>query len=92
MVADRVPIHPFLRQAFGAEARELALGGGEDYELLFTCPPPLMETAMKSLDVTVLGEMIEGEGVLVVDMEGRPLPLRKTGWEHFAPGNIKPQP
>jgi len=92
VVADSVPVHPLLRQAFGAEARELALGGGEDYELLFTCPPALMETAIKSLGVTVLGEMIEGQGVAVVDMEGRPLPMTKAGWEHFAPGNSKPQP
>ncbi len=92
VVADRVPIHPLLHQAFGAEARELALGGGEDYELLFTCPPPLMEKVRESLDITVLGEMIEGEMVEVVDREGRPLPLRKAGWEHFAPGNNKPQP
>jgi thiamine-monophosphate kinase len=92
VAADRVPVHPLLRQAFGAEARELALGGGEDYELLFTCPCRLMEKVRESLNITVLGEMIEGEGVEVVDREGRPLPLRKAGWEHFAPGNNKPQP
>jgi len=92
VVAERAPIHPLLRQAFGAESLALALGGGEDYELLFTCPPPLMGKVRESLEITVLGEMIEGETVNVVDGKGRPLHLRKAGWEHFAAGNSKPQP
>jgi thiamine-monophosphate kinase len=92
VVAERVPIHPLLRQAFGAEALALALGGGEDYELLFTCPPSLMERVRESLDITVLGEMTGGETVEVADSKGRSLPLGKAGWEHFAPGNSKPQP
>ena len=33
---DRVPIHPAAKANFGDRSRELALSGGEDYELLFT--------------------------------------------------------
>ena len=34
--AGRLPLHPAVKANFGGRARELALGGGEDYELLFT--------------------------------------------------------
>jgi len=40
---DTVPIDPILEPLFGSrEARRLALTGGEDFELLFTVPPPAL--------------------------------------------------
>lgn len=84
--ATRVPIDPAARTAFGGRALELALGGGEDYELLFTAPSTVMDrlAAAMPCPITVIGETTAGEGrVAVLDEEGNELALGSTGWEHF---------
>lgn len=91
--ADRLPLSPALGASFGPRATELALSGGEDYELLFTAPGPLMEAAQAALGecgcpATVIGEMVDDEnaGVTVLDQSGDELRLQKHGWDHFAAG------
>jgi len=89
--AERVPIHPALREADPARALEWALTGGEDYELLFTAPPALMERALQAVpSACVIGRVVEGPpgAVTVYDPTGRPLPLERRGWDHLreAPG------
>ncbi|TET66744.1 MAG: thiamine-phosphate kinase [Dehalococcoidia bacterium] len=84
---DRVPISPAVKANFGARALELALSGGEDYELLFTASAEVIDRVKEaaSCPVTVVGEIIAdkiGE-VTLVDTNGNPFQLRKTGWEHF---------
>jgi len=87
---DHVPVHPTVRAGFGGRALELALSGGEDYELLFTAGADVIakvkETA--SYPVTVIGEMVAGETgkITLVDASGNPFKLDETGWEHFAAG------
>ncbi len=83
--ADRVPVEPLVKAAFGDKALELALTGGEDYELLFTASSVVIDKVKKaaSCPVTVIGEIIAGKGVTVVDRQGNPLDMGKTGWEHF---------
>ncbi len=85
---DRVPIHPVVKANFGDRSRELALSGGEDYELLFTASGEVINRVKRtaSCPITVIGEITAdniGE-VTVVDNEGSPLILRKRGWEHFS--------
>ena len=84
---ERVPIAPAVKANFGARALELALSGGEDYELLFTAGSEIIEQvkASTSCPITVIGEIIaDGENeVNLVDGHGRPVRLTKTGWEHF---------
>lgn len=64
-----------------------ALTGGEDFELLFTAPPEaalaLQDAA--ELPLTVVGEVVTGSGVTVVEDGGRPLVVQSGGWDHFAP-------
>ncbi len=85
---DRVPIEPEVRAGFGDKSLELALAGGEDYELLFTGSPEVVAKVKKaaSYPITVIGEIVadRGGGVILVDRQGNPFHLHKTGWEHFA--------
>jgi thiamine-monophosphate kinase len=82
---ERVPVEPAVKTAFGEKALELALSGGEDYELLFTASSEIIERVKKaaSRPVTVIGEITEGKGVSLVDKQGKPFKLAKSGWEHF---------
>ena len=86
-----VPVHPMLRQVFPDHCLELALGGGEDYVLLFTGPAPVIEPIIPSLGEgsAVIGsiESVEdpshsGQVVLVSD-SGDEVPLTGRGWDHF---------
>ena len=84
--AEQAPADAFLREAYPEEWLDLALTGGEDYELLFTAPRRVMAAAAAALDVpvTVIGEIVEGEpGVTVLGADGRPRPMGAGGWEHF---------
>lgn len=81
----RLPIHPALSFLPTPQARELALFGGEDYELIFTAPEEKMKSLSGLLDFTVVGEVVRdhpGE-VVVLDEAGRPFIPDKKGWEHF---------
>ncbi len=84
-----VPVHPAVSANFGDRSLELALSGGEDYELLFTASAAVIDrvAAATSCPVTVIGEVTAGKGVTLVDSEGKPVKSKKTGWQHFAPEN-----
>jgi len=87
IVADKLPIHPIVKAKFKGDSTDLALSGGEDYELLFTAPADVITKAQKALScpVTVVGEVTKepSDKVAVVDSAGKPYRLRKAGWEHF---------
>ncbi len=64
------------------------LGGGDDYELLFTSPPgmaPKIAMAVEEAGVTVtcIGAMESGEEVKVKDAEGKPIRIDVAGYSHF---------
>jgi thiamine-monophosphate kinase len=85
-----VPIHPLMREAFGRESLDLALTGGEDYELLFTASERIMEDIKASFGadcpVTVIGEITAGAGVSLLGEDDRVYHLDKAGWDHFQKG------
>lgn len=89
--ADQLPISEATRlvaAAAGLDPLELALTGGEDYELLFTAPPTGWETQKRlprsGTPVTVVGEIVEAEmGIQLVQASGQRVPLTKTGFTHF---------
>lgn len=63
------------------------LGGGDDYELLFSAPPDraaAVEAAARAADVAVtrIGTLTPGAAVEVTDAAGDPVRLGKTGWHH----------
>jgi thiamine-monophosphate kinase len=83
---ERVPVEPRVKAHFGDRALEMALAGGEDYELLFTAKAEVIDKVKQSAacPITVVGEILAGnKGVAVVDSRGKPLKLARRGWEHF---------
>ena len=84
---SRLPIHEMLKASFGEKALELALAGGEDYELLFTGSAKKIDRIKAEIDcpVTVIGKIAAGEAgkIYLVDAQGRPVKIKKSGWSHF---------
>jgi thiamine-monophosphate kinase len=83
--ANRVPVEPMVKAAFGERALELALTGGEDYELVFTAKAEVIARIKKAAPcpISAIGEITAGQGVTVVDRRGKPLDIGRAGWEHF---------
>jgi thiamine-monophosphate kinase len=73
----------------GLDALELALSGGEDYELLVVLRPGAFDEAAERLrerfgvPLTEIGETTE-DGIVLVDETGTSRPLEARGWDHFA--------
>ena len=87
--AAELPLSRALHALAGpARARELSLGGGDDYELLFTVPPAAraaLAGAAASSGAPAchcIGEIVAGGGVRVLGERGE-LPVPR-GWEHFS--------
>ena len=92
---ERVPIAESLRlgaETLGVDALSLAIGGGEDYELLATLDVTDVGHARSELDerfgvpLTEVGVITEEAGLVGVDGRGRVSPLAPAGWDHFARG------
>jgi thiamine-monophosphate kinase len=83
-----LPRSPVLRAQSPAIADEYALAGGDDYELLFTAPAEaraqvLAAARSAATDVSRIGRICGGEGVVALDAQGRPLPQRFPSFDHF---------
>ena len=88
--AGAVPLSAAARAVIEAAPERLAglLGGGDDYELLFTVAPGRAgEVAALALaldmPLTEIGHMAEGRGLRFRDPGGRDMALEGTGWRHF---------
>jgi thiamine-monophosphate kinase len=75
---EALPLSPAARRAVKAEPDriQLALGGGDDYELLCTA-------ATLPEGVTVIGRCVAGSGVTVVDRAGKEVLVASPGYRHF---------
>lgn len=66
---------------------ELALHGGEDYELLFTASPKAkIPREIKGVRVTHIGSIRQKDyrsAIRILDDNGRARPLAPLGWQHF---------
>jgi thiamine-monophosphate kinase len=67
-------------------ALDLALHGGDDYELLFTSSKNL-PARVAGVRVTRIGRIMEERKMRLLDAEGRAKKLEARGWEHFR-GNL----
>lgn len=63
---------------------EIALGGGEDYELLFTASPETNVEEKVSFPVTKIGTITEGKDIFLVDSTGSKKKIKPGGWDHFS--------
>ena len=89
----RVPIHPRALDHFGEAAVEMALGGGEDYELACAGPEALIADASARLQaqgeppLTVIGSITARIGdapeVRIRMADGGVAAPRTRGYEHF---------
>ena len=84
--ADALPLSPAARDL--PAARDSALAGGDDYELLFTAPPERrgeIEALSRRLELrlTRIGAIRTEPHLHVLDQAGREIPLSKAGWQHF---------
>ena len=65
---------------------EMALHGGDDYELLFTVPRLKLKQIPRSfhgIPITAIGEITKERTLLLVNESGRDLPLPNRGWDPF---------
>jgi thiamine-monophosphate kinase len=89
--ADDLPVPAGVRavaRLAGKEFWELALKGGEDYQLLFTCPPDRAASlpavfAREGLQVpSCIGELLSGKEVVLIIAEKEKI-VSGSGYEHF---------
>lgn len=84
------PLSPAFRQALAEDPAlfELALCGGEDYELLFTVPADkerLLADLVVDVPMTRIGTVTDAEqGFLLADEAGQVRPVKAKGFNHFA--------
>lgn len=86
--AATIPVHPLAKESYRSEALDLALHGGEDYELLFTASPNMMiPRIISGVPVTRIGTMRRHTPrlprILLLDEKSRKSALRPGGWEHY---------
>ena len=65
---------------------QLALHGGDDYELLFTVPPRKVKRLPKTfqgVSLTAIGRIRRGRELLVLEESGNTTPLMPRGWDPF---------
>lgn len=87
---DRVPLTPAAVRLLGERrSRELAVTGGEDYELLFTFDPRFSDELASALEseggLTVVGEVTErvATGTVQFVEGGQPIELAQKGYVAF---------
>jgi thiamine-monophosphate kinase len=77
---------PKVEQTGGATPLDLALHGGDDYELLFTVPRRKLHHVPHSQNgtlLTAIGEITKKRSLLLIDKDGRQVPLPNLGWDPF---------
>jgi thiamine-monophosphate kinase len=84
---EQLPLSPALLASFdGTQAERFALGGGDDYELVFTVPRGAvseMETSLGAIGrITRIGEIVTGHGVRC-QRAGQTVEPGIAGYDHF---------
>jgi len=77
---------PDLAQKHGRDPLQLALHGGDDYELVFTVPPgkaKLLPKSFRGVRLTPIGKITRTRELLVLGENGRATPLLSRGWDPF---------
>jgi thiamine-monophosphate kinase len=69
----------------GPEGIQLALHGGEDYELLFAARPKRrIPKLIAGIPITRIGEITSGKQMKLLRHDGKWQTLEAHGWEHFS--------
>lgn len=89
LAATAIPVAPVVSALCNPrQALQLALTGGDDYELVFTAPPTqraaVAAAALSAgVAVTCIGTVGQGSGVQVSDDKGELLQFASQGFQHF---------
>src|SRR5258708_11711606 len=84
--SSAVPIHASAKKASQSapNALDLAVNGGEDYELLFTAgKSKRVPSTILGVKIACIGEIVNGPSMQII-IDGRRQRLEARGWEHFA--------
>jgi thiamine-monophosphate kinase len=93
VVLSHVPVATALRElerVLPVEPLQLALEGGEDFELLATLPADVVKEAAAEIEerygtrLTDIGEIREGSSLVARRGDGTERPLEPRGWDHLA--------
>lgn len=87
--AARLPLASHEGVSLDRGPLELALSGGEDYELIFTIPAgraveaAAAVLAATSTQVSIVGEIVASEQGMNLLQDGKAAPLEGRGWDHL---------
>ena len=83
--SDRLPISVALQAFLGdAGAQQAALSGGDDYVLAFTLPALELPTLLADgWAIHVVGRVVAGQGVALLDARGQDITPAVLGYQHF---------
>lgn len=91
IAAETLPMLPevvTIAKLAGREPQDLALYGGEDYELLFTVPAERADRLAHELftatgvKAIAIGSIVQGKALTLI-RQGQPSPLLAAGWDHL---------
>ncbi len=77
---DKIP-SPELSDA--KSSLQMALHGGEDYQLLFTAPGTARLSQFHGQQLHQIGEVVPAKGMKLVGTDGKVRILQPAGWDHF---------
>ncbi len=84
---DKIPLDPTVistSEEFQMDSTMIALGGGEDYELLFTIDQADFPKIKANPNLTVIGHMTQkSEGAHLITRAETKIPLTAQGWNSF---------
>lgn len=81
---DCLPLSAALRTLAAERALKCALGGGDDYRLAFTLPAEFLPALRAQWpEAVAIGQAVAGQGVQLVDAQGRPIDPPRAGYQHF---------
>lgn len=82
---ESIPVDQQLVTCFPEKYMQIALSGGEDYVLLSTVKPGMIETLKQSMDLWIIGEITEKQdGITVLLADGTKYNQDDfQGWDHF---------
>ena len=88
IVAAKLPAPevPARRGANGVDPGDLALNGGDDYELLFTVGPKMAQRlphSFQGVPLTSIGEITRDASLRLIRSDGREETLQPRGWDPF---------
>ena len=84
LTLESIPVHPLVQRYQPEKALDLALNGGDDYELCFTVPPAAFQALnMSGLNMYCIGIIEFPLGLRAKTIQGDIVSLPSRGYSHF---------